>query len=273
MHVSYRFDSGPGLDGSYAPTMSILTNLGSVAFVTGGAGGIGGAICTRLAQLGLKVAVADLSASAAEAKAAELPGDGHMGIAVDVADFAAVAAAVAQVNESLGDIDVLVNVAGWDRFIQFIDTDPDFWDRIIDINYRGVLNTTRHIVPGMVERRQGRVISIASDAARVGSSLEAVYSGAKGAVVSFSKSLAREVAKAGVTVNVVCPGPTATPLFDDLTEDLGNPNFGTALAKAIPMRRMGEPDDVAPAVAFLASEEARFITGQTLSVSGGLTMS
>lgn len=253
--------------------MSNLTPKGSVAFVTGGAGGIGGAICHDLAAMGLTVAVADLSASAATQMANELPGDGHMGVAVDVSDFDAVGMAVDDVTAALGDIDVLVNVAGWDRFIQFVDTEPDFWDQVIDINYRGVLNTTRHVVPGMVERQLGRVISIASDAARVGSSLEAVYSGAKGAVVSFSKSLAREVAKAGVTVNVVCPGPTATPLFDGLTEDLGNPNFGTALAKAIPMRRMGEPGDVSPAVAFLASEEARFITGQTLSVSGGLTMS
>ncbi len=192
---------------------------------------------------------------------------------MDVAELTAVNSAMELVTTQLGPVDVLVNAAGWDRFVAFVDTDPDFWDRVIDINYRGVLNTCRAVVPSMLERRQGRIVSVASDAARVGSSLETIYSGAKGAVVSFSKSLAREVAKAGVTVNVVCPGPTDTPLLRGMAEEMGGgEKFIDALTRAVPMRRLAEADDIAPAVAFLASADAGYITGQTLSVSGGLTM-
>lgn len=251
----------------------MLTPAGEVALVTGGAGGIGAAACHRLAELGMRVHVTDLDADAAQATAAALPGDGHRGYAMDVASLDAVEGVFGSVTEADGPVDVLVNVAGWDRFVAFTETDPDFWDRVIDINYRGVLHTSRQVVDHMVERRQGRIISVASDAARVGSSLETIYSGAKGAVVSFSKSLAREVARAGVTVNVVCPGPTDTPLIRSMAEDMGDGDkFLTALRKAIPMRRMAEPDDVAPLIAFLASEQAGFVTGQTISASGGLTM-
>jgi len=219
------------------------------------------------------VAVADLSAEAAENTAAALPEGGHLGVAMDVADLSAVDSAIERVTTELGPIDVLVNVAGWDRFVSFVDTDPDFWDRVIDINYRGVLHTCRAVVPSMLERRQGRIVSVASDAARVGSSLESIYSGAKGAVVSFSKSLAREVARAGVTVNVVCPGPTDTPLIRGMADELGDgEKFIEALTRAVPMRRLAVADDIAPAVEFLVSAEAGYITGQTLSVSGGLTM-
>ncbi len=221
----------------------------------------------------MRVVVADLSAEAAEAAANALPGNGHLGLQVDVSDLPEVESAVARVADELSPIDVLVNVAGWDRFIPFVDTDPDFWSRVIDINYRGVLHTCRAVVPSMLERRRGRIISVASDAARVGSSLESVYSGAKGAVVAFSKSLAREVASAEVTVNVVCPGPTDTPLIRAMADEMGSgEKFIEALRRAVPMRRLAEPDDIAPAVAFLASADAGFITGQTLSVSGGLTM-
>jgi 2-hydroxycyclohexanecarboxyl-CoA dehydrogenase len=168
---------------------------------------------------------------------------------------------------------VLINVAGWDRFVPFVDTTPEFWDRVIGINYRGTLNTVHAVLPGMIERQRGRIVSVASDAARVGSSLESIYAGAKGAVISFSKSVAREVAKYGITVNVVCPGPTDTPLIRGMADELGSgERFVDALTRAIPMRRLATPDDVAPAIAFLASEDAGFITGQTLSVSGGLTM-
>jgi len=250
-----------------------VTPLGSVALVTGGAGSIGTAICRRLANAGMLVAVADLSAESAENTAAALPEHGHLGVAMDVADLSAVDSAIEKVTTELGPVDVLVNVAGWDRFVSFVDTDPDFWDRVIDINYRGVLHTCRAVVPSMLERRQGRIVSVASDAARVGSSLETIYSGAKGAVVSFSKSLAREVARAGVTVNVVCPGPTDTPLIRGMADELGDgEKFIEALTRAVPMRRLAEADDIAPAVEFLASAEAGYITGQTLSVSGGLTM-
>jgi len=244
-----------------------------VALVTGGAGAIGAAVCVRLAAGGDRVVVADLEASPAEALAGTLTGDGHLGLAMDVADTDQVRDAVARVATDLGPVDVLVNVAGWDRFVPFVDTNREFWDQVIAVNYRGPLNTTHAVVPSMIERGRGRIVSVASDAARVGSSLETIYSGAKGAVVAFSKSLAREVARYGVTVNVVCPGPTDTPLIRSMADDLGSgERFMDALVRAIPMRRLGRPEDVAPAVAFLASEDAGFITGQTLSVSGGLTM-
>ena len=244
-----------------------------VAVVTGGAGAIGLAVCHRLAAAGHRVVVVDLAASVAERVAAQLSGDGHRGVGLDVADTAAVAAALGAVAEQLGPVEVLINVAGWDRFVPFVDTTPEFWDRVIGINYRGTLNTVHAVLPGMIERQRGRIVSVASDAARVGSSLESIYAGAKGAVISFSKSVAREVAKYGITVNVVCPGPTDTPLIRGMADELGSgERFVDALTKAIPMRRLATADDVAPAIAFLASDDAGFITGQTLSVSGGLTM-
>ena len=193
--------------------------------------------------------------------------------AVDVTDTDVVHRAMATVEAELGPIGTLVNVAGWDRFVPFVDTTPDFWERVIAINYRGTLNTVHAVLPGMIERQHGRIVSVASDAARVGSSLESIYAGAKGAVIAFSKSVAREVARYGITVNVVCPGPTDTPLIRGMADDLGSgERFIDALTRAIPMRRLATPDDVAPAIAFLASDDAGFITGQTLSVSGGLTM-
>ena len=202
-----------------------------------------------------------------------LTGDGHRGVGLDVADTDAVAAALRVVADEVGPVEVLVNVAGWDRFVPFVDSTPEFWERVIGINYRGTLNTVHAVLPGMIERQRGRIVSVASDAARVGSSLESIYAGAKGAVISFSKSVAREVARYGITVNVVCPGPTDTPLIRAMADELGSgERFVDALTKAIPMRRLATADDVAPAIAFLASDDAGFITGQTLSVSGGLTM-
>ncbi len=244
-----------------------------VAVVTGGAGGIGAAVCERLAQAGARVVVADLDAGRATDIADGLAGDGHIGISLDVANTEAVADAMANVAATVGPITTLINVAGWDRFVPFVETTPDFWDQVIDINYRGTLNTVHAVLPGMIERGHGRIVSVASDAARVGSSLESIYAGAKGAVVSFSKSVAREVAKHGITVNVVCPGPTDTPLIRGMADELGSgEKFMASLTRAIPMRRLAEPDDIAPAIAFLASSDASYITGQTLSVSGGLTM-
>ena len=241
-----------------------------IALVTGAAKGIGAAIAQELANQGHRVAVADIDDDGASATAARV---GGLAVHLDVTDGASVAQAVATVQEQLGPIEILVNNAGWDEFRPFLETDEDFWDRIIELNFTGTLRTCRAVVPGMVERQYGRVVNLGSDAARVGSSLEAVYSGAKGAVVAFTKTLAREVARHGVTANTVCPGPTETPL---LTGMLGSDDTSTkmveALKRAIPMRRLGKPEDVAAAVAFLASDQAGFITGQTLSVSGGLTM-
>jgi len=242
-----------------------------VALVTGGSRGIGRAIVAELASAGHTVAVADLLYE--EAEAAVQTGVGALAVHLDVTETAAVEDAVSIVERRLGPIEILVNNAGWDELRPFLDTDEAFWNRVIEVNFKGCLRTCRRIVPGMVERGYGRVVNIGSDAARVGSSLEAVYSGAKGAVVAFTKTLAREVARDGVTANAVCPGPTETPMLKQLMaagED--SAKVLEAMRRAVPMRRLGTPEDVAVAVAFLASERAGFITGQTLSVSGGLTM-
>lgn len=240
-----------------------------VAFVTGGAGGIGSAICRALAEGGHRVAVADLSPTSAEAVGQEIDG---LGVVCDVTDPASVGAAVAQTASSLGPVDVLVNCAGWDEFKPFVETDEAFQRKIIEINYGGPVRVTRAVLPGMMEKNWGRVINIASDAGRVGSSLEAIYSGAKGGVIAFTKTVAREMARYGITANSVCPGPTDTPMIAGIREGEAGGKVIAAMTKAVPMRRLGMPEDIAPAVAFLASEEAGFITGQTLSVSGGLTM-
>jgi 2-hydroxycyclohexanecarboxyl-CoA dehydrogenase len=245
------------------------------AIVTGGAGGIGRSIASALAAQGVSVAIADLQADPAENAAAELraAGANAIGVALDVTDGDAVAAAAAEVERRLGPVDIVVNNAGWDDLRAFVETDEPFWLRVVDINYLGTLRVTRQFLPGMIERGWGRVVSTSSDAARVGSSLEAVYAGAKAGVIGFTKSLAREVATSGVTANVVCPGPTETPLLAGM---VGDDERGTkvmaAMTRAVPMKRLGQPDDVASAVAFFAGEQAAFVTGQTLSVSGGLTM-
>jgi 2-hydroxycyclohexanecarboxyl-CoA dehydrogenase len=241
-----------------------------VALVTGGAGGIGSAIVEALAADGHAVAVADLDEQGAGVVAERV---GGLALRLDITDVASVDAAVDAAEQALGPIGVLVNNAGWDEFHPFLETEEGFWDRVIEINFKGCLRLCRRVAPGMVERRRGRVVNIASDAARVGSSLEAVYSGAKGGVVSFSKTLAREVARSGVTVNVVCPGPTETPMLERMVDSGGDSaKVIEAMRRAVPMRRLGRPQDIAAAVVFLASDGAGFITGQTLSVSGGLTM-
>jgi 2-hydroxycyclohexanecarboxyl-CoA dehydrogenase len=246
-----------------------------VALVTGGGGGIGGAIALRLAEQGRAVAVADLLPDAASAVADQISARGWKGLAVslDVTRPESVQTAFESVTSSLGPVDVLVNCAGWDVARPFVETDEEFWDRLIDINFKGVLRTTAAALPGMIERRWGRIVNISSDAARVGSSMESVYSGAKGAVISFTKTIAREGARAGVTANTVCPGPTDTRLLKEVFGDrAGAHKIAESMARAVPMKRIGQPDDIAPAVAYLASEDAGFVTGQTLSVSGGLTM-
>lgn len=244
------------------------------ALVTGGARGIGRAIALALAADGRSVAVADLLADEAQRTAAEVEAAGGQAVAVelDVTDGDSVASGVERAAEALGPIEVAVNCAGWDELRAFLDTDEEFWDRVIEVNYKGCLRVTRAVLPGMVERGWGRLVNIGSDAGRVGSSLESVYAGAKGGVIAFTKTVAREAARSGVTANTVCPGPTRTALLEGMASGEGGEKLVASLERAVPMRRLGEPEDVAAAVAFLASERAGYITGQTLSVSGGLTM-
>jgi 2-hydroxycyclohexanecarboxyl-CoA dehydrogenase len=244
------------------------------ALVTGGAAGIGRAIAHALADDGRHVAVGDLRGTKASETAAEIERNGGkaVGLELDVTDGDSVAVAVERVVAELGPIDVLVNNAGWDELHPFLETQEPFWDRVLEVNFKGCLRVSRAVLPGMVERRFGRVVNIGSDAGRVGSSLESVYSGAKGAVIAFTKTIAREVARSGVTANTVCPGPTRTPLLQQMAERGPGPRLVESLERAVPMRRLGEPQDVAAAVAYFAGDRAGFVTGQTLSVSGGLTM-
>ena len=198
-------------------------------------------------------------------------GGGALGVAMDVTDTASVRAGVATAVESLGAPGVLVNAAGWDRIVRFVESDEELWDRVIGINYRGVLAVTHAVLPHMIELGSGAIVSIASEAGRAGSSGEAVYSGAKAAVIAFSKALAREVARHGIRVNVVTPGLTDTPFLQRQVDE-GHGKLMDAMAAATPLRRVGRPEEVAQAVCFLASERASFTTGETLSVSGGLVM-
>jgi len=248
---------------------------GKTVIVTGGGGGIGGATCRRFAAEGARVAVLDLSLDAAQRVCDEIRSAGGIAAAIrcDITNRAEVDAAVAQTVAQLGSIDVLVNNAGWDVFRPFTKTEPAQWDRLIAINLTGALHMHHAVLPGMVERKAGRIVNIASDAARVGSSGEAVYAACKGGLVSFSKTIAREHARHGITVNVVCPGPTDTALFAEYKEGAGNPEkLIEAFQRAIPLGRIGQPDDLPGAIVFFASDDAGFITGQVLSVSGGLTM-
>lgn len=242
---------------------------GRVALVTGAAGGIGTAIVRQLAEAGARVAVCDLNGEAA-AKVAEGLGDAHAGFAMDVSDSMAVADTVAAITAQLGPVEILVNNAGIDKIEKFIESTEETWRSIVSVNYLGTVIVTRAVLDSMIERRYGRIINIGSDAGRVGSSGEVVYAGTKGAVIAFAKALARETATKGITVNTVCPGPTDTALLAQIS-DVSQGMFD-ALAKAVPMKRIGTPDDVAPAVVFFAGDGAAYITGQTLSVSGGLTM-
>ena len=241
-----------------------------VALVTGGASGIGRAVVRGLAAEGARVAVCDLDAAGAEEVAAEI-GSGALAVPMDVTGTASVTAGVARVVETLGAPDVLVNAAGWDRIMRFVETDEEFWDRVIAINFRGAVATCHAVLPYMIERGSGAVVNVASEAGRSGSSGEAVYSGAKGAVIAFSKAIAREVARYGVRVNVVAPGLTDTP-FMQRNFDEGHGKLMEAIVSATPLRRMSTPEEVAEAILFLASDRAAFTTGETLSVSGGLVM-
>ncbi|MBU6503077.1 MAG: 2-hydroxycyclohexanecarboxyl-CoA dehydrogenase [Burkholderiales bacterium] len=248
---------------------------GRTVVVTGGGGGIGGATCRRFAQEGARVAVLDLNPEAAEKVAALIRADGGQAQALrcDITDRASVDAAVRAVQDQLGPIDVLVNNAGWDVFRPFTKTEPAQWDKLIAINLTGALHMHHAVLPGMAARKAGRIVNIASDAARVGSSGEAVYAACKGGLVAFSKTIAREHARHGITVNVVCPGPTDTALFADYKEGAGNPEkLMEAFTRSIPLGRIGQPGDLPGAILFFASDDAAYVTGQVLSVSGGLTM-
>lgn len=243
--------------------------------VTGGGGGIGGATCRRFAREGAKVAVYDMNLEAAEKVASGIREEGGQAQAFrcDITDRASVDKAVEATRQSLGPIDVLVNNAGWDVFKPFTKTEPAQWDKLIAINLTGALHMHHAVLPAMAARKSGRIVNIASDAARVGSSGEAVYAACKGGLVAFSKTIAREHARHGITVNVVCPGPTDTALFADYKEGAGNPEkLMEAFTRSIPLGRIGQPDDLPGAILFFASDDAGFVTGQVLSVSGGLTM-
>ncbi len=246
-----------------------------LALVTGAGGGIGAAICERLAQEGCHVALFDRDTDAVRAAGERVSVLGRRATAhvVDITDYPAVSDAVAALAREHGDVDILVNNAGFDRFANFLDTTPEQWESIIAVNLRGTLNMHHVVLPGMRELGWGRVVNIASDAGRIGSSMEAVYSACKGGVIAFTKSVARELARTGIRLNVVCPGPTDTPLlaqFLEAGED--GAKILKALERAVPMKRIGQPEDVPGIDAFLASDDAEYITGQVISVSGGLTM-
>lgn len=243
--------------------------------VTGGGGGIGGATASRMAAEGGKVAVFDRNLDAAETVAAGIRATGGRAAAFqcDITDRAQVDAAVAAAVAQWGPVDVLVNNAGWDIFKPFVKTVPAEWEKLIAINLTGALHMLHAVLPGMAERKYGRIVNVASDAARGGSSGEAVYSACKGGLVALSKTLAREHARQGITVNVVCPGPTDTALLAGVAEGARDPaKLIEAFKSAIPLGRLGQGDDLASAIAFMGSDDASFVTGQVLSVSGGLTM-
>jgi len=238
---------------------------GKTVLVTGGGGAIGRAICARFAEEQAKVLVADRNRQAAETAAKTVNGKA---LVFDISDYQSAKAAIKEIP-----VDILVNNAGWERFQNFADTKPEEWEGLIAVNLRGPLNMHHLVLPQMLARGRGRIVNISSDAARVGSSGESVYAACKGGIISFSKTLAREVARKGITVNVVCPGPTDTPILRGfLGEGEAGQKVYDALVRAIPMKRVGQPGDIPGIVAFLASDDAAFITGQVISVSGGLTM-
>lgn len=237
--------------------------------VTGAASGIGKAIAIMAAAQGAKVIVADMNEEAGQATVDEIQNAGgraefHQ---VNLTDRASIEAFGAGVLASVGTVDILINSAGWDLMEKFLDSKPETWDRVIAINYTGPVHLCHLFAPGMTAKGKGKIVNIASDAGRIGSPSEAVYSGAKGGIIAFTKTLAREVARYGVNVNVVAPGPTRTALYYAQSEQVRE-----NLAKINPMRRVGEPEEVAMAVLFFASGESDYITGQTLSVNGGLAM-
>lgn len=249
--------------------MQGVTLEGRTAVVTGAAGGLGQQICRDLAAIGARVIAADLDADGANAIAADLPG--AVALAVDLSDPASIDAFVAHAKEAAGTVDVLVNNAGIDVVQPFVQNDPAIWDRLIAVNLRAPIHLTHGLLPAMLEQGWGRLLFVSSDAGRVGSSGEAVYSACKAGHTGFAKTIARESARKGVTSNVVCPGPMDTPMLRAVSDT--NPKLTQALERAIPLGRLGQPYDIAGLVTFLCSERGGYMTGQVVSVSGGLSMS
>jgi 2-hydroxycyclohexanecarboxyl-CoA dehydrogenase len=245
-----------------------------VALVTGGSRGIGRAICLRLVEEGAKVAVADILENEAEQTVAEIKAKGGQAMAVkaDVTQLDQVHACVQKITDTWRQIDILVNNAGWDKLEPFVESKPETWEKVIAINLKGPIHFCHAVIPQMATRNAGKIISISSDAGRVGSTGEAVYSACKAGVIGFTKTLARELARNKINVNVVCPGPTDTALLQQVMSGEKGARVLEAMTRAVPFRRLGTPEEIANAVAFFASPDADFVTGQVLSVSGGLTM-
>jgi 2-hydroxycyclohexanecarboxyl-CoA dehydrogenase len=245
------------------------------AIVTGGARGIGRAIVQRLAEAGADVVIGDFRLDEAEATASEIQkttGRQVRAVRADVTDLKQVEALRDAALQAFGKIDILVNNAGWDRLMPFLKTTPELWEKIIAVNYKGVIHTCYAVLPHMADRKQGSIVNISSDSARVGSLGEAIYSGSKAAVVAFSKTLAREHARDSVRVNVICPGLADTPLLSEIQQDSFGQKVLGSIVNFVPLKRLAQPDDIAPLVVFLASDAAGYITGQVTSVNGGLTM-
>ncbi len=242
---------------------------GKVAIITGASSGIGLATAKLLAENGADVILADIADNSGQQAAEAIRQMGHSALFchLDVTDIESIAVAKAAAFEWKDKVDIVVNVAGWGKIEPFVQNSIEFWDRVIDINLRGPINMARAFVEEMMERNSGKIINVSSDAGRVGSLGETVYAGAKGGVIAFTKSLARETAKAQVNVNCVCPGPTDTPLLAAVPE-----KHREAFIRVTPMRRLAQPDDIAQAILYFAGAGSDFVTGQALSVSGGLTM-
>jgi 2-hydroxycyclohexanecarboxyl-CoA dehydrogenase len=242
--------------------------------VTGGANGIGAATVRRLAEEGCAVGILDLDAASGEKLVGEIKAGGGRAslFAVDITGYDAVSRAIESFEAAFGPVAFLVNNAGWDRAVSFLDSTPDFWRKVVDINLFGPLNVNHVVLRGMAARGFGRVVNIASDAGRIGSSGEAVYSACKGGIIAFTKTIARELVGKGVIVNTICPGPTDTAILRSFLDGPDGTRIAEGLKRAIPMRRLGVPEDYPGLVAFLLSDDAAYITGQTISVSGGLTM-